>query len=99
MRIAIVIALAAALGAAPLVGCAGRVQRVTTQQTLECQELERFDEEEPRKRECSEVRRETTLVTGHDSDCHGVVSCSIGLVGRIVTLPFRIVGVVLETFF
>ena len=36
MRIAIAMALVAALGAAPLFGCAHKVRTVTTTETVEC---------------------------------------------------------------
>lgn len=103
MRIAIAMVLVAVLGAAPLLGCAHEVRTVTTTETVECAD-ERdpyFEEdvEEQSERECRELRRETTVVTEHDPGCHGAVSCSFTLVGSLVSLPFRILGEVLDTVF
>ncbi len=105
MRIAIAMVLVAALGAAPLFGCAHKVRTVTTTETIECDEErdpsfeEEFEGQAERQRECTEVRRETTVVTERDSGCHGAVSCSLRLVGGLVSLPFRILGEVLDTVF
>ena len=105
MRIAIAMVLVAALGAAPLFGCAHKVRTVTTTETVGCDEgrdsysEEEFESQAERERECTEVRRETTVVTEHDSSCHGAVSCSLTLVGSLVSLPFRILGEVLDTVF
>ncbi len=98
MRIAIVIALAAVLGAAPLLGCAHETRTITTTETLECQAAEGYEDELDRE-ECTQIRRETTVVTERGSDCHGAVSCSFSLVGRLVGLPFRILGEVLDAVF
>ncbi len=97
MRIAIIIALAAVLAAAPLLGCAHETRTVTTTETLECAEAESYEDE--LDRECTQIRRETTVVTERGSDCHGAVSCSFSLVGRLVSLPFRILGEVLGAVF
>ncbi len=105
MRIAIAMVLVAALGAAPLFGCAHKVRTVTTTETVECNEGPDphfeggLEGQAERQRECTEVRRETTVVTEHDSSCHGAVSCSLTLVGGLVSLPFRILGEVLDTVF
>lgn len=104
MRIAIAVALLALLAAAPLVGCGPKVRTVTTTETIECEPRDDYGsdygfEEEP-GRSCTEVRRETTVVTERESDgCHGAISCSVSLVGGLVTLPFRILGEVLDTIF
>ncbi len=97
MRIAIIIALAAVLGAAPLAGCAHETRTVTTTETLECEETESYEDE--LDQDCTQIRRETTVVTERGSDCHGAVSCSFSLVGRLVGLPFRILGEVLDAIF
>ena len=100
MRIAIIVALVAVLGAAPLLGCAHDTRTVTTTETLECGEAESYEDElDDLDRECTQIRRETTVVTERGSDCHGAVSCSFSLVGQLVGLPFRILGEVLGTAF
>jgi hypothetical protein len=82
----------------PLSACAGKAQTVTTTtQTIECAEPEPYYE--PGQERCTEVRRETTVVTETEPGCHGAVSCSFGLVGSLVSLPFRIAGEVLDTVF
>lgn len=82
----------------PLSACAGKAQTVTTTtETIECAGPEPYDE--PDRERCTEVRRETTVVTEAESGCHGAVSCSFGLVGSLVSLPFRIAGEVLDTVF
>ncbi len=82
----------------PLSACAGKAQTVTTTTaTIECTEPEPYDE--PGQQKCVEVRREITVVTETEPGCHGAVSCSFGLVGSLVSLPFRIVGEVLDTVF
>jgi hypothetical protein len=81
-----------------LAACAGKPQTVTTTtETIECAEPELNNE--PGRKKCTEMRRETTVVTETEKGCHGVVSCSFGLVGSLVSLPFRIVGEVLDTVF
>lgn len=105
MRIAIAVVLLALL-AAPLAGCGPKVKTITTTETIECAERDDYGsdygfEEEP-GRDCTEVRRETTVVTERserESSCHGAISCSVSLVGGLVTLPFRILGEVLDTIF
>lgn len=97
MRIAIAVGLIALLGAAPLTACNGKVKTVTTTETIECEEDP--DDYAEEYRECTEVRRETTVVTEDDSGCHGAVSCSLSMVGELIALPFRIVGVVLDAVF
>ena len=106
MRIAIVIALAVLLSAAPLLGCAHETRTVTTTETLECADAERYeygeeveDYEAELDRDCTQIRRETTVTTETGSDCHGAVSCSFSLVGQLVSLPFRILGEVLDAIF
>lgn len=82
----------------PFSACAGTAQTVTTTtETIECAEPEPYEELEQEK--CTEVRRETTVVTKTDPGCHGAVSCSFRLVGSLVSLPFRIVGAVLDAVF
>jgi hypothetical protein len=82
----------------PVSACAGKAHTVTTTTaTIECAEPEPYDE--PGQKKCTEVRRETTVVTETEPACHGAVSCSFGLVGNLVSLPFRIVGEVLDTVF
>ena len=98
MRIAKTLVLLTLVALLPSSACAGNTQTVTTTtETIECAEPEPTDESGQEK--CSEVRRETTVVTETDPSCHGAVSCSFGLVGSIVSLPFRIVGAVLDTVF
>lgn len=106
MRIAIVIALAALLGAAPLLGCAHETRTITTTETLECAGAEGYgyeeaaeDYEDELDRDCTQIRRETIVTTETGSDCHGAVSCSFSLVGQLVSLPFRILGAVLDAIF
>ncbi len=106
MRIAIVIVLAAVLGAAPLLGCAHETRTVTTTEILECGEADGYeyddeaeDYEAELDRDCKQIRRETTVTTESGSDCHGAVSCSFSLVGQLVGLPFRILGEVLGAIF
>ena len=82
----------------PLSACAGKAQTVTTTtQTIECAEPE--PNYEPGQERCTEVLHETTVVTETEPGCHGAVSCSFGLVGSLVSLPFRIAGEVLDTVF
>ena len=100
MRLAIAIALCALLAAVPLTACHGKGQTITTTKTIEC-EPDPYDYAEE-YRECTEVHRETTVVTEEptrDRWCHGVVSCSLAMVGGLVALPFRIVGVVFDAIF
>jgi hypothetical protein len=97
MRLAITLALAAALGAVPLAGCQSKVQTITTTtETIECEPRDDFGEdygfEAEEERECTEIRRETTVVTEDDSGCHGAISCTGSLIGALVSLPFRILG-------
>ena len=98
MRIAIAFALVVLLAAVPLTACNGKVKTITTTETIECEpDPDDYAEE---YRECTEVRRETTVVThADDSGCHGAVSCSLAAVGGLIALPFKIVGVVLDAIF
>ena len=97
MRIAITLALVAVLGAVPLAGCQSKVQTITTTtETIECEERDDFGAdygyEEETGRACTEVRRETIVVTQDDSGCHGALSCTGSLIGALVSLPFRLLG-------
>ena len=85
----------------PLAACAGDKAKtvITTTEMVECTEPESDDDSDAWEENCVEVRRETTVVTETEPGCHGAVSCSFGLVGSIVSLPFRIVGEVLDTVF
>ena len=98
MRIAKPLVLLTLVALLPLSGCASKAQTVTTTvETIECAEPE--PDAEPGLEKCTKVRRETTVVTETEAGCHGAVSCSFGLVGSLVSLPFRIVGEVLDTVF
>ena len=98
MRIATPLVLLTLIALPPLSACAGKAQTVTTTtETIECAESEPHDEAGQEK--CTEVRRETTVVTETEPGCHGAVSCAFGLVGSLVSLPFRIAGEVLGTVF
>ncbi len=98
MRIATPLVLLTLIALLPLAACAGNAQTVTTTtETIECAGPEPYDEAGQEK--CTEVRRETTVVTETEPGCHGAVSCSFGLVGSLVSLPFRIAGAVLDTVF
>ncbi len=98
MQIAKLLVLLTLVALLPFSACAGKAQTVTTTtETIECVEPEPYDEAGQVK--CTEVRRETTVVTETEPGCHGAVSCSFGLVGSLVSLPFRIVGEVLDTVF
>ncbi len=97
MRIAILVALAVVLAAAPLLGCAHETRTVTTTETLECEETESYEDE--LDQDCTQIRRETIVTTERGPDCHGAVSCSFSLVGQLVSLPFRILGEVLDAIF
>ncbi len=104
MRIAISLALVAALVAVPLAGCQSKIQTITTTtETIECEERDDFAEdygyEAESEPECREVRRETTVVTEEDSGCHGAIGCTGSLIGALVSLPFRILGEVLGVVF
>ncbi len=98
MRIARPLVLLTLVALLPLSACAGKAQTVTTTtETIECAASEPYDE--PGQEKCTEVRRETTVVTETEPGCHGAVSCSFGLVGSLVSLPFRVAGAVLDTVF
>ncbi len=98
MRTAKPFALLILVALLPLSACAGKTHTVTTTTaTIECAEPEPYDE--PGEEKCIEGRRETTVVTETEPGCHGAVSCAFGLVGSLVSLPFRIVGEVLDTVF
>lgn len=95
IRLVLIVLLLLALS---LAACGGKSQTVTTTtETIECEEPHPYDD--PPEESCREVRRETTVVTETAPGCHGAVSCSFALVGEIVSLPFRIVGEVLDTVF
>ena len=72
MRIPIVIALAALLGAAPLLACAHETRTITTTETLECADAEGYEYEEDAEdyedeldRDCTQIRRKTIKNPGH----------------------------------
>ncbi len=98
MRIAKPLVLLTLVALLPLSACAGKAQTVTTTtETIECAEPEPSDESG--REQCTEVRREITVVTETEPGCHGAVSCSFGLIGSLVSLPFRIAGAVFDTVF
>lgn len=94
-NIATIALLTLALGAA---GCSstGGTRTVTTVETVECTPPD--DEGE---RDCKTVKRETRVETEDDRDhgCGGIVSCGASAAGQVIALPFRIVGLVLDTVF
>ena len=101
MRIAIPLFSLTLVMLLPLSACAGDKPQtvITTTEIVECTEPESGEDSDAWEENCTEVRRETTVVTESEKGCHGAVRCSFGLVGSIVSLPFRIVGEVLDTVF
>ena len=80
------------VGSAAL-GCSSPTKTVTTVETLEC------DTGETGERECQTIGRITTVEKQGGGSCDGLLSCSFTMVGKLIELPFRILGSVLDVLF
>lgn len=78
-------------------GCASGKRSVTTVETVECPAE---DESGPAPdSECRTIREETVISHERVGGCDGILSCSFDVVGEVIALPFRILGVVLDVIF
>ena len=91
--IAVALCAALLLVGSPALGCSSPTKTVTTVETLECEPGETGE------RECQTVGRTTTAEKQGGGSCDGLLSCSFTLVGKVIELPFRILGSVLDVVF
>ena len=77
-------------------GCHSPTTTVTTIETIEC-----TTPGEKGARDCRTVSRETRTEKPEwdHHGCDGIVSCSFSVLGEVIALPFRILGVVLDVIF
>jgi len=55
--------------------------------------------EEAESLQCQSVSPEGTAAESDGGGCHGIVTCSFTVAGKIIALPFRVAGLVLGVLF